>query len=146
MELLQHIQPIDVILFGVWLVIMYWGYASGIIRQLGMLAAVYVATVATGTTYHAVGQGIGAILPPLGSSTSNTSPSDVIAFAAVFVLAFIIVTAIVWWAYPHTRLQGHQAMNRLVGLLVGAVELGCAKGNPKGCLLVQGALACGSEG
>ena len=52
MDLLQRLQPLDILFVVVWAAVVGWGLQTGINRRLGMLVGVYGAALAAGSAYR----------------------------------------------------------------------------------------------
>jgi hypothetical protein len=117
MDILQRLQPLDVLFAILWAAIVGWGLQTGLIRQIGMLIGVYGAAVLAGSVYHGVGQAMAmafgqGILPVL----------ELIGYVAAFVVTFVLIGLLIWRAYPLARLGKRQfGAENLLGALVGAV-------------------------
>jgi uncharacterized membrane protein required for colicin V production len=116
MDLLQRLQPLDVLFAIVWACIVGWGLQSGIIRQLGMLIGVYGAAIAAGSLYRPGGQALayafGDALRPI---------VDFVAYVVVFVVVFGLVGLIIWRAYPLSRIRRTFGFDNVLGAAIAAV-------------------------
>ena len=73
MELLQRLQPIDILFVIVWAGVVGWGLQTGIIRQLGMLVGVYGAKRIMWSSNYPAHPRFGDIKPRLESSKQALS-------------------------------------------------------------------------
>ena len=117
MEILQRLQPLDVLFAILWAAIVGWGLQTGLIRQVGMLIGVFGAAVLAGSVYRGLGQALslafGAGLQPV---------LELIGYVAAFVVTFVLVGLLIWRAYPLARLGKRKfGTENLLGALVGAV-------------------------
>src|SRR5437868_15460710 len=98
MELLNRLQPLDVLFAILWAGIVGWGLQTGMVRQLGMLVDVYGGALVAGSLYRPVGAAIAMafgreILPQL----------EFAAYVGLFIVLFGTIGFIVWRAYPASR-------------------------------------------
>ena len=116
MDVLQRLQPLDILFAILWACVVGWGLHSGTVRQVGMLVGVYAGAIAAGVAYQRAGQALslalGADILPL---------LTLIAYVGLFALVFVVVALILWRLYPLSRL-GHQfGLDNLAGAAVAAV-------------------------
>jgi uncharacterized membrane protein required for colicin V production len=116
MDVLQRLQPVDVLFAILWACIVGWGLQSGAIRQLGMLLGVYAAAILSGSLYSPAGAALayafGNELRPL---------LEFMAYVAIFFIAFGLVALIIWRAYPLSRLRREFGFDNVLGAAIGAV-------------------------
>jgi Colicin V production protein len=116
MEVLQRLQPLDILFAIMWAGIIGWGLQTGVLRQLGMLVGVYGAAIAAGSLYHTGGQGLAAafgaeILPRL----------EFAAYVGLFVVAFGGIGLLIWRAYPMSRLSRRFGLDNVLGAAVATL-------------------------
>ncbi|HLZ29035.1 MAG TPA: CvpA family protein [Chloroflexota bacterium] len=116
MEVLQRLQPLDILFAIVWAGIIGWGLQTGLLRQLGMLVGLYGATIVSGTLYRTGGVGLAAafgadILPRL----------EFAAYLALFLVAFGLIGVLIWRAYPMTRLSRRFGIDNVLGAGVATI-------------------------
>ncbi len=116
MELLQRLQPLDILFAVLWAAIVGWGLSSGVVRQIGMLVAVYGAALAAGSLYKGGGQGMAMAFGP-----ENQPVLEFVAYVALFFVVFIVLAVIVWRSYRGTRLGRKFGGDNVLGAVVGAV-------------------------
>ena len=116
MEILQRLQPLDILFAVVWAGIVGWGLQTGVVRQLGMLVAVYAAAVVAGTVYSAGGRTLG-----LAFGQENLPLLEFAAYVGLFVLTFGVIGVLVQRAYPLTRLSRHFGTDNVLGAALGAI-------------------------
>ncbi|MDQ6671155.1 MAG: CvpA family protein [Chloroflexota bacterium] len=115
MEVLQRLQPLDVLFAAVWAGIIGWGLQTGVVRQLGMLVGVYAAAIVSGTLYRPGGQ---ALVTAFGRESLPVF--EFIAYLVLFVATLLVIGAIVWQAYPMSRLGRRFGADNVLGGLVAA--------------------------
>jgi hypothetical protein len=110
MEVLQRLQPLDILFSVLWAGIIGWGLQTGLLRQIGMLVGVYGATILSGSLYRQGGQALAAafgleILPQLEFG----------AYLSLFVVAFVVIGLLIWRAYPMSRLSRRFGTDNVLG-------------------------------
>jgi uncharacterized membrane protein required for colicin V production len=115
-EILQRLQPLDILFAIVWAGIVGWGLQTGIIRQLGMLVGVYGAALLSGTIYRAGGAALAQAFGP-----ENLPLLEFAAYVGLFVLAFTLIGLLIWRAYPLSRLSRHFGAENVFGAGLAAV-------------------------
>ncbi|MGI9149423.1 MAG: CvpA family protein [Chloroflexota bacterium] len=110
MEVVQRLQPLDVLFAVVWAGIIGWGIQTGLLRQVGMLIGVYGATVVSGSVYHAGGQALATAF-----GRESLSQLEFIAYLALFVLTFFGLGLVIWRAYPMSRLSRRFGTDNVLG-------------------------------
>jgi uncharacterized membrane protein required for colicin V production len=116
MDVLQRLQPLDVLFAIVWACVVGWGLQSGFVRQLGMLVGVYAAAVVAGSLYRPAGN---AFAYAFGDAVRPTL--ELVSYVALFVLVFGLIAVFIWQAYPLSRLRGEFGFDNLLGAAVAAV-------------------------
>jgi uncharacterized membrane protein required for colicin V production len=116
MEVLQRLQPLDILFAIVWAGIVGWGLQTGIVRQIGMLVGVYGAALVSGSIYRQGGQALALVFGP------DLEPQlEFAAYVAFFVIIFALIGLILWRSYPASRFSRRFGMDSVVGAAIGAV-------------------------
>ena len=116
MEVLQRLQPLDILFAVVWAAIVGWGLQTGIVRQLGMLVGAYAAALVAGSLYK-----------PAGAAMALAFGNDVqpmlewVGYVVLFVVVFALIGFITWRAYPASRFTRGFGTENVVGAALGAV-------------------------
>ena len=76
MEILQRLQPLDILFAVLWAGIIGWGLQTGLLRQLGMLVGVYGARDPGRLGVHAGGQALGLRSASRACRCSSSSPTS----------------------------------------------------------------------
>lgn len=116
MDILQRLQPLDILFAVVWAAIVGWGLQTGTIRQLGMLVGVYAGALVSGSAYHQVGA-----LLAMAFGREQQAQLEFIAYVALFVIVLAVIGAVIWRAYPVSRLNRGFGSDNVVGAALGAV-------------------------
>ncbi|HEY0581189.1 MAG TPA: CvpA family protein [Chloroflexota bacterium] len=116
MEILQRLQPLDVLFAVVWAAIVGWGLQTGVIRQIGMLVGVYGATLLAGSLYRPLGQAMA-----LAFGRGALPLLELAAYVGIFVITFTVIGLILWRAYPLSRLSRQFGTENLLGAAVAAI-------------------------
>ena len=119
MEILQRLQPLDVLFAIVWAAIVGWGLQTGALRQLGMLIGVFAAAVLAGWAERSLGQSVAL---PFGPSSPPIL--HFVAYVATFVAAFGLVFTLVRRASatrPRSRSGRNFGLDNVLGAALGAV-------------------------
>jgi uncharacterized membrane protein required for colicin V production len=116
MEMLQRLQPLDILFAVLWAAIVGWGLRTGTIRQAGMLLGVYGAAIVAGSLYHQT-----ADVLALAFGRESLAQIEFYAYVALFIATLGIITLVVGRAYPGTRITRHFGTDNVVGLIVAAV-------------------------
>ena len=116
MDTLQRLQPMDILFAVLWAAIVGWGLQAGFVRPLGMLVGVYGAAILSGSLYR---QGGAAAAMAFGRE--NLPQLEFGAYAAIFLVVFVVVALILWKAYPASRISRGFGTDNLLGAIVGAV-------------------------
>jgi hypothetical protein len=116
MDVLQRLQPLDILFAVLWAACVGWGLQAGVIRQIGMLVGVYGATLLAGSVYKQAGQAMAlalgkGILPQL----------EFVGYVGLFVIAFGIIGLIIWRSYPASRVAREFGAENVLGGAVGAI-------------------------
>jgi uncharacterized membrane protein required for colicin V production len=116
MDVLQRLQPLDVLFAIIWACVVGWGLQSGIVRQAGMLVGIYGAAVLAGTLYRPAGQVLAyAFGDPLRPVL------ELVAYIILFALTFLLVGLVIWRAYPRSRIRREFGFDNVLGAVIGAV-------------------------
>lgn len=116
MELLQRLQPLDILFAVIWAAIVGWGLQTGIVRQLGMLVGVYAGALVAGSGYHQLGTAF-----TLAFGSDIQPRLEWVAYLVLFVAIFAIIAVLIWRAYPASRLSRGFGTENVVGAALGAV-------------------------
>jgi uncharacterized membrane protein required for colicin V production len=116
MELLQRLQPLDILFAVIWAAIVGWGLQTGIVRQLGMLVGVYGGALVAGSAYRQLGAGLAMIFG------SGLQPRlEWAAYVALFVIVFGLIGLLIWRAYPASKFSRGFGSDNVLGAALGAV-------------------------
>jgi len=115
-EILQRLQPLDILFAVLWASIVGWGLQTGIVRQIGMLIGVYGAALVGGSVYR---QGGSALALAVGREW--LPQLELIAYVAIFFVIFGLIGLLIWRAYPASRFNRGFGMENVVGAALGAV-------------------------
>jgi uncharacterized membrane protein required for colicin V production len=115
-DVLQRLQAVDVVLALVWAAVVAWGLNTGLVRQIGMLVAVYAAALVSGSAYREAANAMSQIV-----GADQRPQLEFIAYVAVFVLVLALVTLILWRAYPASRFKRGIGIESIGGAIVSAV-------------------------
>ena len=116
MDVLQRLQPIDILFAIVWAGIVGWGLQTGIVRQLGMLVGIYGAALASGTLYRQAGAALA-----LAFGADLRPQLDFIAYVGLLVVIFGVIGLIIWRAYPASRFNRGFGGDNILGAVLGAI-------------------------
>ena len=116
MEVLQRLQPLDILFAVLWAGLIGWGLQTGLVRQLGMLIGMYGAAVLSGSLYQRVGKVLSQVV-----GTENLTLLDFVGYVSVLVVAFVVIGLIIWRAYPLSRLRSGFGADNAVGALLAGV-------------------------
>jgi uncharacterized membrane protein required for colicin V production len=115
-EVLQRLQPLDILFVLLWAAIVGWGLQTGIVRQLGMLVGVYVAAIGSGSLYKAAAGFLG-----LAFGKEGQPQWECISYVVIFVLIFGVIAIFLWRAYPLSRLGRSFGLENVAGGALGAL-------------------------
>ena len=110
MEVLQRLQPLDILFALMWAGIIGWGLQTGLLRQLGMLVGVYGAAILSGLAVPPGGQALAAAF-----GNENLPQLEFAAYVALFVVAFVVIGLLIWRAYPMSRLSRRFGTDNVLG-------------------------------
>jgi uncharacterized membrane protein required for colicin V production len=116
MDILQRLQPLDILFAIVWAGIVGWGLQTGIVRQLGMLVGVYAAALISGSAYRQFGS-----LLTLAFGRDIERPLEFVAYVALFIVVFALIGLLIWRAYPASRMHRGFGMDNVVGATLGGI-------------------------
>ncbi len=116
MEILQRLQPLDILFAILWAAIVGWGLQTGVVRQIGMLLGVYGAALLAGSAYRLAGQALAAAF-----GRQNLPILEFVGYVVLFGGTFAIIGIIIWRAYPLSRLGRHFGTENILGAALGAV-------------------------
>ena len=116
MEVLQRLQPLDILFAIVWAAIVGWGLQTGIVRQLGMLVGVYGAALVAGSAYRQTGMALA-----LAFGRDIQSRLEFAAYVGLFVIVFVLIGALIWRAYPASKFSRGFGMDNVIGAALAAV-------------------------
>ena len=116
MDVLQRLQPLDVLFAVVWACVVGWGLQSGIVRQLGMLIGVYAAAIMAGSLYQPAAR---ALAYAFGDQARAVL--EFTAYIVLFVVVFGVVGLIIWRAYPLSRIRREFGFDNVLGAMIAAV-------------------------
>ena len=116
MEVLQRLQPLDILFAITWAAIVGWGLQTGIVRQLGMLVGVYGGALVAGSLYHQLGMAL-----TLAFSTDIQPRLEWVAYVVLFVAVFGIIAVLIWRTYPASRFNRGFSSDNVLGAALGAV-------------------------
>ncbi len=116
MELLQRVQPLDVLFAVLWAGIIGWGLQTGLLRQVGMLIGVYGAAMLSGAVYRSGGQALAAAF-----GRDSLPQLEFIAYVSLFVVAFVAIGLVIWRAYPMSRLGRGFGADNVLGAVVAGI-------------------------
>ena len=116
MDVLQRLQPLDVLFAIVWAGIVGWGLQTGVIRQLGMLVGVYGAALLAGSVYKQGGQVLS-----LAFGRNGLPLLEFFAYVGIFVGVFVLIGLLIWRAYPLSRLSRGFGAENVLGAGLAAV-------------------------
>ena len=116
MEILQRLQPLDVLFAVLWAGVVGWGLSAGLVRQIGLLVAVYGAFLLDGATYKYGGQAMA-----LAFGNEIRPQLEFVAYVAIFFVAFGLIALIIWRSYPGSRLSRKFGADNIMGAVIGAI-------------------------
>src|SRR5947207_1636881 len=110
MEVLQRLQPLDILFAVIWAAIVGWGLQTGIVRQLGMLVGVYGGALMAGSLYK-----FGGMALAMAFGKEIQSRLEWLAYVALFVVVVALVGLLTWRAYPPSRFNRGFGTDNLLG-------------------------------
>jgi uncharacterized membrane protein required for colicin V production len=116
MEVLQRLQPLDILFAILWAAIVGWGLSAGLVRQIGMFVGVYGGALLAGSLYRSGGEALG-----LAFGAENRPLLEFAAYVGLFVICFGLIGVVVWRAYPGSRISRHFGADNILGAVLGAV-------------------------
>jgi uncharacterized membrane protein required for colicin V production len=115
-EVLQRLQPLDILFAVLWAAIVGWGLQTGIVRQLGMLVGCYGAALVSGSAYRQGGAALAMAFGP-----ENLPQLEFIAYVGLFALVFAVIALLIFRAHPSSRLRRGFGSDNVVGAALGAI-------------------------
>jgi hypothetical protein len=115
MDIVQRLQPIDLLFVIIWAGIVGWGLQTGIVRQLGMLVGVYGAALVSGSLYR---QGGAALALAFGRELQPQL--EFAAYVALFIVIFGLIGLVIWRAYPASRINRGFGTDNVLGAALAA--------------------------
>jgi hypothetical protein len=116
MDILQRLQPLDILFAVMWAGIIGWGLQTGLLRQIGMLVGVYAAAILAGSLYHPGGQAMATAF-----GRQNLPVLEFVAFVSLFSIAFVVIGLVIWRAYPMSRLSRRFGADNIFGAGVATI-------------------------
>jgi uncharacterized membrane protein required for colicin V production len=116
MEILQRLQPLDILFAILWAAIVGWGLSTGLVRQIGMFVAVYGAALLAGSLYRYGGQAL-----TLAFGVENRPLLEFGAYVGLVIVGFGVIALIVWRTYRGSRISRHFGTDNILGAVLGAV-------------------------
>jgi len=116
MDVLQRLQPLDILFAILWAAIVGWGLQAGIVRMVGMLVGVYGGTLLAGSIYRQVGQ---ALAQAFGRGI--LAQLEFAGYVGVFVVTFVLIGLLIWRAYPASRVSRGFGAESALGAVLGAI-------------------------
>lgn len=116
MSLLTGLTALDILLVLNFLAIVGYGAYTGLIRQLLLLAAVYLGVVLASQLFGLVARGLRLIGPQVSQETLEP-----IAFILVFFVSALVIYGLTRATYPETRLRRRRTLDHLGGAIAGSV-------------------------
>ena len=116
MDVLQRLQPLDILFAILWAGLVGWGLQTGAVRQLGMLVGVYAAALAAGTLYRPGGAALA-----MAFGRENLAQLEFAAYVSLFVIVFVVIGVIIWRAYPASRMSRGFGTDNVLGATLAAV-------------------------
>ena len=113
LELLSRMTALDILLIGLWLAAIWFGWNSGILRQLFLLGSVLAGGIIASTVVYGVSYWTGLVS---GTGRERMLPFT---YALLIVLVAAVIFLLTVRSYPQTRLMRHKGPDHLVGALLG---------------------------
>src|ERR1700730_5481796 len=110
MDVLQRLQPLDILFVVIWAGIIGWGLQTGLLRQVGMLVGVYGAAILSGSVYRTGGQALAAAF-----GRESLPQFEFISYLMLFVVAFFVLGLVIWRAYPMSRISRRFGTDNILG-------------------------------
>ncbi len=115
MEFVSRMTALDSLLIALWAGAVVFGWYSGILRQLFLLASILAGGIIASTLVYGASFWTGVIS---GTGREHTLPFT---YVSLIFLAKSLVFLLTIRSYPHTRLSRHKNPDRVVGGLLGFV-------------------------
>jgi len=116
MEVLQRLQPLDILFAVIWAAIVGWGLQTGIVRQLGMLVGVFAGALIAGSAYKAGGTALA-----MAFGNDIQSRLEWVAYVVLLLVVFGLIGLLTWRAYPASRFNRGFGTDNVLGAALGAV-------------------------
>jgi hypothetical protein len=116
MDVLQRLQPLDILFAILRATIVGWGLSAGIERPIGMLLGVYGAALVSGTLYRQAGQALA-----LAFGRESIAQFEFFGYVALLAITFGVIGLLIWRAYPSSRLGRNFGPENVVGAAIGAI-------------------------
>jgi uncharacterized membrane protein required for colicin V production len=116
LEVLQRLQPLDVLFAVLWAGLIGWGLQTGLVRQLGMLVGMYGSAVLAGSLYQRAG-----LMLSQAFGAENLLLLDFVGYVGVLVVAFGLIGLMIWRAYPMSRLRAGFGADNAIGAVLAAI-------------------------
>jgi hypothetical protein len=115
-DILQRLQPLDILFSVLWAAIVGWGLQAGVIRQVGMLVTVYGAAILSGSVYRQAGQTLS-----LAFGKDNQPVLEFVGYVSLFVITFGVLGLLIWRAYPSSRMNREFGIENVLGGALAAL-------------------------
>jgi uncharacterized membrane protein required for colicin V production len=116
MDVLQRLQPVDILFVILWSTMVGWGLSAGLVRPIGMLLGVYGAALAAGSLYRQAGQALA-----LAFGRENLQQFEFFGYVGLFAITFGVIAVLIWRAYPSSRLGREFGPENVFGGAIGAI-------------------------
>jgi Colicin V production protein len=114
-EFLSRMTALDIFLIVLWIAAVIFGWNSGILRQLFLLASVLAGGMIAYYLVYTASYWTGAVS---GAGRERMLPFT---YTLLVVLVASVIFLLTVRSYPHTRLQKHKGPDQVVGALLGFV-------------------------
>lgn len=107
---------LDVVLVVMLITSIGFGFLQGLLRQLFILVAMYIATVLAAQYHRQLADAIQAAIP-----ASSAEMARLTGFLVLLVLFTLVVTWLIWTAYRETRLPSVVMLDEATGTVLGCI-------------------------
>jgi uncharacterized membrane protein required for colicin V production len=114
-QFLSEMTALDLLLIFVWLAAMIYGWRTGLFRQVFLLGAVIIGILLA----FAIAPGASFWTGTFSSAGKATMLPFTYAFLVLFIGALVYVVLL--RTYPYTRINRYAALDRVAGVLMGAI-------------------------